>query len=141
MRPEVIDHLQYLFVIWWATAIVTVPTSIWVGVDSSRLGARRGALGGGLLDMGPISWMFVCLFFWIRAFPCYLVARQRLQAAQGAPKRLVQWDTEVSAQGGRPPEPLTAHAKTLDLGRLVRLRADGAITGGEYDVLKKHLLG
>jgi hypothetical protein len=59
-------------------ALVVVGTAIWVAVDAGRLGAKRGALGGGLLDMGPASWFFACLLLWIVALPCYLATRPKL---------------------------------------------------------------
>jgi hypothetical protein len=61
-------------VVW----LVILASSIAVGVDSSRLGARRGVLGGGMLDMGPAGWFLSCLFLWIIGLPCYLAARGRL---------------------------------------------------------------
>ena len=61
-------------VVW----LVILASSVGIAFDASRLGARRGALGGGLLDMGPAGWFFSCLFLWIIALPCYLMARGRL---------------------------------------------------------------
>lgn len=58
--------------------LVVLVTAICVAVDASRLGAKRGALGGGMLDMGPAGWFFACLLLWIVALPCYLAARPRL---------------------------------------------------------------
>ena len=58
--------------------LVVLGAAIWVGVDASKLGARRGALGGGMLDMGPAGWFFACLLFWIVTVPCYLVTRPKL---------------------------------------------------------------
>lgn len=55
-------------------------TTIWVGVDASNLGVRRGRLGGGGLDMSVASWVVCCLLLWIVAFPCYLIARGRYTA-------------------------------------------------------------
>ena len=55
-----------------------VGSSIWVLIDSSRLGAKRGALGGGFLDMGPVGWFAVTLLLWIVGLPCYLAIRPRL---------------------------------------------------------------
>jgi hypothetical protein len=49
-----------------------------ISIDASRLGARRGRLGGGFVDMGPVGWFFSCWLFWIVTVPCYLVARPRL---------------------------------------------------------------
>jgi hypothetical protein len=58
--------------------LVAIVSSLWVLSDSIRLGAKRGGLGGGLLDMGPVGWFLVTLLFWIVGMPCYLVTRPRL---------------------------------------------------------------
>lgn len=60
--------------------LIIVASTIWVGVDSSKLGARRGILGGGMLDMGVASWVICCFFLWIITFPCYLATRPKLLA-------------------------------------------------------------
>ena len=62
--------------------LVVLGTSIWVAIDSSTLGARKGVLGGGFLDMGPVGGFFGCLLVWIVVFPCYLVARPKLVAVK-----------------------------------------------------------
>ena len=59
---------------------VVVGTSIWVAVDASRLGVKRGTLDGGLFDMGPAGWFFGVLFLWIIGFPAYLIKRPRYVA-------------------------------------------------------------
>jgi hypothetical protein len=56
-------------------SLCVLGTAIWVAADASRLGARKGATGGGFLDMGPVGWFFACFFLSIVAFPCYLVHR------------------------------------------------------------------
>lgn len=66
--------------------LVVIGTSIWVGVDASHLGVRRGRLAGSPLDMGVGSWVVCCLFLWVIAFPCYLVARGKYQAMRGTPQ-------------------------------------------------------
>jgi hypothetical protein len=62
-------------------------SSIWVLADSIRLGAKRGALGGGFLDMGPVAWFLVTLTVWIVGMPCYLVTRRRLVTRHRALKQ------------------------------------------------------
>ena len=62
--------------------LVVIGCAVWVAVDASRLGARRGRLGGGTLDMGPVSWFFATLLIWLIAFPCYLINRPKLVAAR-----------------------------------------------------------
>jgi len=58
--------------------LIVLGTAIWVGVDASRLGAKRGVLGGGMLDMGPAAWFFASLLLWIVALPSYLATRPKL---------------------------------------------------------------
>lgn len=88
--------------------LVILVVTIWVAVDASRLGAKRGALGGGMLDMGPVGWFFACLLLWIITFPCYLVARPKLvrrakalasHQEVGAPVH-PQYSAAVNAQTG-----------------------------------------
>lgn len=63
--------------------VVTVALSVWIYRDAKRLGAHRGALGGGLLDMGPVGWLVACLMIPIVTAPFYLaVARRKLARAQ-----------------------------------------------------------
>ena len=71
---------------------VVVGTSIWVAVDASRLGVKRGTLDGRLFDMGPVGWFFGVLFLWIIGFPAYLIKRPEyvanrniLSGTQGLP--------------------------------------------------------
>ena len=60
--------------------LVIVASSIWVAVDASNLGAKRGRLPGNFFDLGPVAW-FVCVFLlWIIAFPAYLIVRRRYVA-------------------------------------------------------------
>jgi len=60
--------------------LVVIGTSIWVAVDTSRLGVKRGCLGGGFVDMGPVGWFFAVLLIWIIGFPIYLVTRPKYAA-------------------------------------------------------------
>ena len=61
--------------------VIVVLSSFWVLIDSIQLGARKGLLGEGLLDMGPAGWFFVCLGMWIIGFPAYLIKRSDIKAA------------------------------------------------------------
>lgn len=65
----------------WA---VVVATSAWVAIDASKLGVRRGGLGGGFNDVGPVSWFFACLLIWLIGFTAYLITRPRYVAAAAA---------------------------------------------------------
>lgn len=59
-----------------ALAIVII-TSLFVLVDATWIGARRG-LGLGLADLGPGGWFLSCLFMWIVAFPYYVMVRPKI---------------------------------------------------------------
>ena len=74
----------------WVVLLVVVAAAVLVLVDSARLGARRGALGGGLLDIGPVGWFVCVLLVWFVALPAYLVARRRLVALGAAGSTSVQ---------------------------------------------------
>ena len=54
--------------------IIAVATSIWVAVDASAIGVKKGQLKG-LAGMGPAGWFFACLLLWIVGFPFYLAKR------------------------------------------------------------------
>lgn len=60
--------------------ILVIGTSVWMGAESSSLGAKRGRLGGGLFDMGAAGWFFGGLLLWIVFFPAYLATRGRYSA-------------------------------------------------------------
>lgn len=64
-----------------AGRLIVLLCAIAVAIDASRLGAKRGRLGGGFLDMGPVAWFFATWLLFVIAFPCYMVARPRLVAA------------------------------------------------------------
>lgn len=64
--------------------LVVAGTSIWVVVDASHLGVRRGSLGP--RSMGPTGWFVCCLLLWIIAFPYYLYARPRYVAYSRLPE-------------------------------------------------------
>jgi hypothetical protein len=142
--------------------IIIVGTTIWVGVDSSRLGAARGTLGGGSLDMGTASWVLVCLLLWIVGFPCYLAARPRLIAAKAAREAALN-ALAVPPAWGAPPNlgsnlpwqavPATAPDQVItanpmgapaspaaEVERLHSLHRSGAISVEEYEALKQRVL-
>lgn len=57
--------------------VIPLLSAVWVGFDASRLGFKRGRLGGGTLDMGVTSYVLPTLLIWVIGFPCYMVARTR----------------------------------------------------------------
>ena len=132
----------WLFYLCFAPAVVTVPTSAWVLLETSRREARRFRGGG---PKGPISWFVACLLFWPVAFPAYLVTRHRpheahLTLARTDPyygSRWTGWDTPKSQPG----VPLPADVATLVSARLAGLRASAQLSNDEYERLKRTLLG
>lgn len=64
--------------------LVELALCVWVLIDSIRLGARRGGLGGGMLDMGPAGWFFSCLLIPLIGLICYACTRPRLVTRQRA---------------------------------------------------------
>jgi hypothetical protein len=87
--------------------LLVIGSAIWVAVDASRLDAKRGALGGGLLDMGPAAWFFACLLFWIITLPCYLATRPKLvrraQVLSTHPQFMASAAAAVPAHAAGPP--------------------------------------
>lgn len=66
--------------------LIILITSFWVFFDARRIGVRKGQVKGAA-DMGPGSWLAVCIFFWIVAFPMYLIKRsQFIRINQKDPK-------------------------------------------------------
>jgi len=54
--------------------LVVIGTSVWVLIDSKKIGVKKGQLKG-IANMGPGGWFIVCLLLWIVGFPYYLVKR------------------------------------------------------------------
>ena len=81
---------------------VVLAAAVWVAVDSANLGAHRGRLGGGLLDMGPVAWFFAVLLLWLIGLPCYLYARTRLVAVRDTERRRAALPVP-HGPGGLPP--------------------------------------
>lgn len=69
---------------WVMLLILT--TSVWVLIDASVLGVRKGLVKG-FFDMGPVGWFLVCLLLWIIGFPAYLAMRGKLKAAAAAAQK------------------------------------------------------
>jgi hypothetical protein len=79
--------------------MVTAAIALLVAIDASYLGMKRGKLGGGFLDMGPVAWFFCVLFFFILSTPLYFVARHKYRKKARAEKK---WDEENQPQQGPP---------------------------------------
>ena len=54
--------------------LVIIGSSIWVLIDAKSIGVKKGQIGG-VGNLGPWGWFFVCLLLWIIGFPFYLVKR------------------------------------------------------------------
>jgi hypothetical protein len=50
--------------------LVIIGTSIWVLIDAKSIGVKKGQIGG-MWNLGPWGWFFVCLLLWIIGFPFY----------------------------------------------------------------------
>lgn len=87
--------------------LILLGTTVWVGIDASNLGVRRGRLAGSALDMSVGAWVVCCLLLWIVAFPCYLVARGRYVALQAAPVNGYSWPA-LGPHGYVAPQPYSA---------------------------------
>jgi hypothetical protein len=83
--------------------LVVVGTSIWVLMDASNLGVRRGALGGGFADMGVGGWFFVCLLLWIIGFPMYLATRPKYVAHRAGSAMSLPGQMGPDEPGAPPP--------------------------------------
>lgn len=60
--------------------LFVVASSIWVYVDASRIGARRGLGVGRIANVGPGQWFAISLLLWIIGFPLYLSKRWQIQS-------------------------------------------------------------
>ena len=58
--------------------ICVIGTSIWVLIDASSIGVKKGMIKG-FFDMSPVGWFFGCLLAWIIAFPSYIAKRSQLK--------------------------------------------------------------
>jgi hypothetical protein len=142
-------------VIW----LVIIGTSIWVAVDSSNIGARKGLVKGSG-NMGPAGWFFCCLLIWIIGFPVYLAKRSEIKAAAAASNvsvptpvnaGQVAQNSVASPPGWYPPVAQsqqrvvedTASDLTSKADELVKfdaLRQSGVLTQEEFNAEKAKLL-
>lgn len=69
--------------------LLVVGSAIWVGVDASSHGIRKGLIDG-FLDQGPVEWFVGTILFWIIIFPCYLAKRSELIGLAAERDRLAE---------------------------------------------------
>lgn len=55
--------------------IIILISSIWVGIDSSKLELKKYKSG---ISYGPVVMVILCLLLWIVAFPWYLIVRGKI---------------------------------------------------------------
>lgn len=150
-------------VIW----LVIIGTSIWVAIDASNIGARRGLIKG-LGNMGPAGWFFCCLLIWIIGFPVYLAKRSEIKAAAdsttngewdetiGNARRnlermrapspaLTQYPSPAAGYANRPSQGQRGRqegvtSKADELAKLDALRRSGVLTEEEFGAEKAKLL-
>jgi hypothetical protein len=86
--------------------LVVLALCVWVLVDSIHLRARRGALGGGMLDMGPAGWFFSCLLIPLIGLICYACTRPRLATRHRALKTIGWTPAGPTFSANMPPQPM-----------------------------------
>jgi hypothetical protein len=129
---------------------VVIATSIWVAIDSCKLGAGRGRR---FLELAPLSWFCACLLFWIAIFPYYLIERRRVLAARVPQAPITPpWPSALTA-GVEPSEDIAARERptltprsnapvslSAELERLYQLHQSGALSADEYATLKQRAI-
>ena len=115
-----------------------------VAADASRLGARRGRLGGGFLDMGPVAWFFVCLLGGVISLIVYLCTRPRLKAMRysSPPPPLVPYAGEWQRPGRygayaapQPPAPPATGAQPWSPAPAAPVSAPGQVSAERFHQL------
>jgi len=115
--------IDLLFFNFWFVALV-VGSSVWVAVDASNLGVRKGMLKGGFFDMGVVGWFFSCLLLWIIGFPGYLFNRAEYKRLNDGEQLKAKIKSDPAGQ----------------IRKLAELKQVGALTDAEYEAKKKELL-
>jgi hypothetical protein len=69
------------------TSMMIFGTSLWVAVDSSRIGLKRYKSG---IAYGPVLLFFACMMLWIVGFPWYLTTRHNIKTGKAVLKDEVQ---------------------------------------------------
>ena len=108
---------------------VVCGTSLWVLIDSRKIGIRKGTTRG-FFNMGPTGWFFACLLCWIAAFPAYLVKRRA--------------HTRAALTAVPAPGPVAAEPSQTDfmsqLSALADRSSQGLLTDEEFQAQKKVLV-
>ena len=143
-------------VIW----LVIIGTSIWLAVDSSNIGARKGLVKGSG-NMGPAGWFFCCLLIWIIGFPVYLAKRSEIKAAAASSNVSIPtpvnaghvaqnsvasppgWYPQIAQSQQRLVEDTASSvaSKADELVKLDTLRQSGVLSEEEFAAEKSKLLG
>lgn len=116
-----------LSILMW---IIVIGTSIWVAIDASSIGVKKGQISG-VADMGPVGWFFVCLLLWIVGFPFYLSKRGEYIRINTINKNKDIFVVERTNNSG-----------SLDeLERLANLKDRGILTEQEFQMQKAKVMG
>jgi hypothetical protein len=103
------------------TGLIVLGTSVWMLIDATRLGVRKGMIKG-FFNMGPAGWFLSSLVLWIVAFPAYLVKRDEY-------KRVIAGNAGKGADGA-----------LVQVEKLADLKTRGIITEEEFQTKKRQLL-
>lgn len=140
--------------------LIIIGTSIWVAIDASNIGARKGLVKG-VANMGPAGWFFCCLLIWIIGFPVYLAKRPEIKTAAatskvvpsmpGYPPPVAQIPMSPPGWYPSPPSPtqpldegcigLSVPSSADELFKLEALRKSGALSEEEFESEKAKVLG
>jgi len=102
--------------------LIVIGTSIWVVVDAKTIGVKKGQIKG-MGDMGPWTWFFACLLFWIVCFPFYLAKRGEFKRVNSGQSNSVNNDS------------------LSQIEKLAEMKEKGILTAEEFDSKKRELLG
>src|SRR5688572_7397741 len=138
--------------------LLVVGSSIWMAMDSSRLGYDKRDIRG-LAAVGPTGWLLAGLFLWVVAFPLYLFKRNELKAAgerrrqalfgEQAPGVTLHlppapafWQAPGPGPNANSPRPLGSEdADVADqIVKLAQLRESGILSDEEFQRGKSRLL-
>jgi len=110
-------------------------TSIWAGVDASKIELKKYKVGG---PTGPAVTIIGCLLLWIVVFPWYLVNKGKIARGEAPLKE------EYAGQGiGAQPAPVNAQSQgdsLAQLEKLAQLKEKGVLSDEEFQAQKAKLL-